>query len=215
MKMIISAAQSAEEIKLLFMFMMSYFIFNQKARFLMLTVEENKVVTFEYTLKNDSGEVLDSSAKTAPLEYLHGSGNIIPGLESELEGKKVGDKFKASIEAEDAYGLRFEELVQKIDKEKLSHLPSIEVGMQLQAYDEDGMQILTVVEVSDNEVTLDGNHPLAGEKLHFDVEIVNIREATEDEIEFGLNGGECGCGDGCSSEDSKGGCGGGCGGGCC
>lgn len=184
----------------------------------MLTVEENKVVTFEYTLKNDNGEVLDSSDKTAPLEYLHGSGNIIPGLESELEGKKVGDKFNASIEAEDAYGLRFEELVQKIDKEKLSHLPSIEIGMQLQAYDEDGMQILTVVEVSDTEVTLDGNHPLAGQKLHFDVEIVNIREATEDEIEFGLNGGECGCGDGCGDscgpEESKGGCGGGCGG-CC
>ena len=113
----------------------------------MLTVEENKVVTFEYTLKNDKGEILDSSAKNAPLEYLHGAGNIVPGLEAELEGKKVGDKFKASIEAEDAYGLRFEELIQKIDKEKLSHLPSIEVGMQLQAYDEDGMQILTVVDI--------------------------------------------------------------------
>ena len=180
----------------------------------MLTVEENKVVTFEYTLKNDSGEILDSSAKTAPLEYLHGSGNIIPGLEAELEGKKVGDKFKASIEAEDAYGLRFEELVQKIDRDKLSHLPSIEIGMQLQAYDEEGMQILTVIDITDNEVTLDGNHPLAGEKLHFDVEIIDIREATEDEIEFGLNGGECGCGgESCGTEDSKG-CGGGCSG-CC
>jgi FKBP-type peptidyl-prolyl cis-trans isomerase SlyD len=179
----------------------------------MLTVDENKVVTFEYTLKNDSGEVLDSSAKTAPLEYLHGSGNIIPGLEAELEGKKVGDKFEASIEAEDAYGLRFEELVQKIERDKLSHLPSIEVGMQLQAYDEDGMQILTVVEVTENEVTLDGNHPLAGEKLHFDVEIIDIREATDEEKEFGLNGGDCGCGDGCGTEESHG-CGGGCSG-CC
>lgn len=179
----------------------------------MLTVAENKVVTFEYTLKNDNGEVLDSSSSNAPLEYLHGSGSIIPGLESELEGKKVGDKFKASIEAEDAYGLRYEELVQKIDREKLSHLPSIEVGMQLQAYDEDGMQILTVVDINDKEVTLDGNHPLAGEKLHFDVEITDIREATEEEIEFGLNSG-CGCGDNCGPEDSKGGCGGGCGG-CC
>lgn len=182
----------------------------------MLTIEENKVVTFEYTLTNDSGDILDSSAKTAPLEYLHGSGNIIPGLEAELLGRKVGDKFKASIEAEDAYGLRFEELVQKIEKEKLSHLPSIDIGMQLQAYDEDGMQILTVVEVSDTEVTLDGNHPLAGQKLHFDVEIIDVREATEDEKEFGLNGGDdCGCGDGCGSDSSQsGGCGGGCSG-CC
>lgn len=184
----------------------------------MLKVEDNKVVTFEYTLKNDNGEILDSSSKNAPLEYLHGAGNIVPGLEAEMEGKKVGDKFKASVEPEDAYGLRFEELVQKIDKDKLSHLPNLEVGMQLQAYDEDGMQILTVVDISDTEVTLDGNHPLAGEKLHFDVEIVDIREATEDEIEFGLNGGGCGCGgdscgDGCNPQDAKGGCGGGCG--CC
>lgn len=181
----------------------------------MLTVDENKVVTFQYTLKNDIGEVLDKSGQDAPLEYLHGTGSIIPGLEAELEGKKVGDKFTASIEAENAYGLRYQELIQKVDKEKLSHLPSIEVGMQLQAYDEDGMQILTIVEVTDNEVTLDGNHPLAGKKLHFDVEVVDIREATEEEIEFGLDGGGCGCGsESCGPEQSAGGCGGGCSG-CC
>jgi len=180
----------------------------------MLTIAENKVVTFEYTLKNDSGEILDSSSKSAPLEYLHGCGNIIPGLEAELEGKKTGDKFTATIEAKDGYGLRFEELVQKIDREKLSHLPSIEVGMQLQAYDEDGMQILTVVDVSGTEITLDGNHPLAGQRLIFDVEVMDVREATEDEIEFGLNGGDCGCGDSCGPESSGGGCGGGCSG-CC
>lgn len=174
----------------------------------MLTVAENKVVTFQYTLKNDSGEILDKSAQDAPLEYLHGTGSIIPGLESELEGKKVGDKFSALIEAEDGYGLRYQELIQKVDREKLSHLPSIEVGMQLQAYDEDGMQILTVIEVTDKEVTLDGNHPLAGKKLHFDVEVVDIRDATDEEIEFGLDG-SCGCG-----SETSGGCGGGCSG-CC
>ena len=181
----------------------------------MLTIDENKVVTFEYTLKNADGEVLDSSKKNAPLEYLHGTGSIVPGLEAELSGKKVGDIFTASIEAEDGYGIRYEELIQKIDKEKLSHLPSIEIGMQLQAYDEEGMQILTIVDVSDTEVTLDGNHPLAGKKLIFDVEVLDIREATDEEIEFGLEGEGCGCGgESCGPEHSSGGCGGGCSG-CC
>jgi len=160
----------------------------------MLTISENKVVTFEYTLKNDSGEILDSSENNAPITYVHGSGNIIPGLEAELEGRKVGDKFHASIEPEDGYGIRLEDLVQKIDKDRLSHLPKIEIGMQLQAYDEGGMQILTIVDISDNDITLDGNHPLSGQKLHFDVEIIDLREATEEEIEFGLDAG-CSCGD--------------------
>jgi FKBP-type peptidyl-prolyl cis-trans isomerase SlyD len=161
---------------------------------MMLTVNENKVVTFEYTLKNDGNEIIDSSSNNMPITYIHGSGNIISGLEAELEGKKVGDKFHVSIEPEDAYGIRYEELIQTVDKDRLSHLPNIEIGMQLQAYDEGGMQILTVVDISDNDVTLDGNHPLSGERLHFDVEIIDMREATEEEIEFGLNT-DCGCGE--------------------
>ena len=160
----------------------------------MLTINENKVVTFEYTLKNDSGDIIDSSTNNGPITYLHGSENIIPGLETELEGKMIGDKFHASIEPEDGYGIRYEELVQKIEKDRLSHLPKIEIGMQIQAYDEDGMQIFTIVDISDNDVTLDGNHPLSGQKLHFDVEIIDMREATEEEIEFGLQV-DCGCGD--------------------
>ena len=172
----------------------------------MLKVEENKVVTFEYTLKNDNGDILDSSSDHAPLVYIHGSGNIIPGLESELEGKQIGDKFHATIAPEDAYGIRYDELVQKIEREKLAHLDTIEVGMQLQAYDEEGMQILTVKEVSDTDVTLDGNHPLAGERLHFDVEVTGIREATEEEAMFGLNQGHGGCGGGCSCGDDCCGC---------
>jgi len=172
----------------------------------MLKIEENKVVTFEYTLKNDNGDILDSSENHAPLVYIHGTGNIIPGLESELEGKQIGDKFHATIAPEDAYGIRYEELVQKIEREKLSHLDTIEVGMQLQAYDEEGMQILTVKEVTDTDVTLDGNHPLAGERLHFDVEVTGIREATEEEAMFGLNNGHGGCGGGCSCGDDCCGC---------
>jgi len=172
----------------------------------MLKIEENRVVTFEYTLKNDNGDILDTSANHAPLVYIHGSGNIIPGLESELEGKQIGDKFQATIAPEDAYGIRYDELVQKIERDKLAHLDTIEVGMQLQAYDEEGMQILTIVEVSDKDVTLDGNHPLAGERLHFDVEVTGIREATEEEAMFGLNQGHGGCGGGCSCGDDCCGC---------
>lgn len=163
----------------------------------MLTVEENRVVTFEYTLTNDGGDVIDSSANHAPLAYIHGSGQIIPGLEAELLGKQVGDKFNAVIDPENAYGIRHDELVKVIEKEQLAHLPNLQEGMQLQAHDGNGMQILTVVGINDKEVTLDANHPLAGETLHFDVEVIGIREATAEELEFGLNHG--GCGDGCSS----------------
>jgi FKBP-type peptidyl-prolyl cis-trans isomerase SlyD len=163
----------------------------------MLTIEENRVVTFEYTLTNDGGDVIDTSANHAPLAYIHGSGQIIPGLEAELLGKNVGDKFKAVIDPENAYGVRHDELVKIIEREHLAHLDNIQEGMQLQAHDGNGLQILTVVGVNDKEVTLDANHPLAGETLHFDVEVIGIREATAEELEFGLNQG--GCGDGCSS----------------
>lgn len=174
----------------------------------MLKVEENKVVTFDYTLKNNSGEIIDTSENSEPLSYIHGSGDIIPGLEAQLLGKSVGDKFNAVIKPEDAYGLRMDDCIKRIEKEKLAHLQNLETGMQLQAYDEGGMQILTIIEINDKEVVMDANHPLAGETLHFDVEVVEIREATDEELEFGLYGGcgsDCGtdCGDGC-------GCGGGC-----
>lgn len=163
----------------------------------MLTVEENRVVTFEYTLTNDAGEVIDSSANHEPLVYIQGSGQIIPGLEVEMNGKNVGDKFIAKIDPENGYGVKHDELVKVIEREHLAHLDNIQVGMQLQAHDGNGLQILTVVSVDDKEVTLDANHPLAGETLHFDVEVIGIREATAEELEFGLNQG--GCGDGCSS----------------
>ena len=173
----------------------------------MLTVEENKVVTFDYTLKNNSGDIIDTSENNQPLSYIHGNGEIIPGLEAELLGKSVGNKFNAVIKPEDAYGPKLDNFVKKIEREQLAHLPNIELGMQLQAYDEQGMQILTVVDISENEVTLDANHPLAGQTLHFDIEIVDIRDATDEELQFGLNG----CGSNCGETSCDGcGCGGGC-----
>ncbi len=162
----------------------------------MLTVEENRVVTFEYTLTNDAGEIIDSSANHSPLIYIQGSGQIIPGLEEEMQGKNVGDKFIANIAPENGYGPRYDELVKDIEREHLAHLDDIQVGMQLQAHDGNSVQVLTVTSVNDKTVTLDANHPLAGETLHFDVEIIGIREATPEELEFGLH--QSGCGDGCS-----------------
>ncbi len=165
----------------------------------MSIVEENKVVTFEYTLKNDAGEVLDSSETHDPLSYIHGSGQIIPGLEAEIAGKELGAKFNATIAPENAYGIRHEELIKKIEKEHLSHLENLEVGAQLQAQDANGMQILTVVEIGEKDVTLDGNHPLAGETLHFDVEITEIRDASAEELQGHDHGSDCSSGcQGCS-----------------
>jgi len=170
----------------------------------MSKVEKNKVVTFEYTLKNDGGEVLDSSQGTAPLSYIHGSAQIIPGLESEMADKSVGDKFSVSVEPEQAYGVKYDELVKKIDRAQLGHIENLETGMQLQASDGQMNQILTVTEVTDQEVTLDANHPLAGERLHFDVEITEVREANADEL-ASLQGDSCECGScSCSGDDGCG-----------
>lgn len=173
----------------------------------MSTVEDNKVVTFEYTLKNDGGEILDSSEESTPLSYIHGSGQIIPGLESEMNNKSAGDKFNISIDPENAYGVKHDELIKKLDKSQLGHIENIELGMQLQASDGQRNQILTVTELTDTEVTLDANHPLAGERLHFDIEIKEVRDATEDELNA-LNSqhecGSCGCdndSDGCCGDE--------------
>ncbi len=172
----------------------------------MSKVEKNKVVTFEYTLKNDAGEVLDSSKESVPLSYIHGAAQIIPGLESEMESKSTGDKFNVTVEPELAYGIKYDELIKKIDREQLAHIDNIELGMQLQASDGHMNQILTVVEVTDTDVTLDANHPLAGERLHFDVEITDVRDATQEELDDLNSSGGCGCGS-CGCEDDSEGCG--------
>lgn len=149
-----------------------------------MQISDNTVVRIHYTLKNRSGEVLDSSAGREPLTYLHGSGNIIPGLEAALAGHKAGDNVQASIEPEDAYGKRYEELVQAVPRNAFP-VQDIEPGMRFSADSEQGNQIVTVVRVDDDMVTIDGNHPLAGETLYFDVDVVDLREATEEETAHG------------------------------
>lgn len=149
------------------------------------TVAENLVVDFHYTLTNDQGEVLDSSAGNDPLPYLHGFGNIIPGLENALLGLQVGDKKDVTVQPEDGYGPVFPEMRQEVPREAFQGVDEITVGMRFTAESDRGPLPVEVVAVSDTHVTVDGNHPLAGQVLHFAVEVVGIRAATDTELEHG------------------------------
>jgi FKBP-type peptidyl-prolyl cis-trans isomerase SlyD len=150
-----------------------------------MQVQSDHVVSIDYTLKNDAGEVMDSSEQTGPLAYLHGHQNIIPGLEKALDDKAVGDSFTASIEPADAYGERNEEMIQTVPRSMFQGVDEIEPGMRFQAQTEGGVTVVTIKDVNGDEITLDGNHELAGETLHFDVEIKEVRPASEEEIEHG------------------------------
>ena len=157
-----------------------------------MQVADNTAVSIHYTLTNDQGEVLDSSDGGDALVYLHGSGNIISGLEAALLGKKVGDKFNVRIEPENAYGVISEDMVQVISKDMFEGVDHIEVGMQFHADVSHGPGIVTVVNIDGDNVTIDGNHPLAGEALTFDVEIVGVRAATKEELDHGhIHGAGC------------------------
>lgn len=150
-----------------------------------MQIANNVVALIEYTLTNDQGEVLDSSVGGEPLGYLHGAGNIIPGLEDALEGKKVGDSFKVSIAPADGYGEQNEALLQVVPREMFQGVEQIEAGMQFHAQTDHGMQVITVAKVDGDNVTVDGNHPLAGQTLHFDVKVIEVRAATQEEQEHG------------------------------
>ncbi|RRJ82893.1 FKBP-type peptidyl-prolyl cis-trans isomerase [Aestuariirhabdus litorea] len=151
-----------------------------------LMIGDNLVVSMHYTLTDDEGTVIDSSAGGEPMSYLHGSGTIIPGLEKELVGKVTGAKVKVTVEPEEAYGEVEPELIQTVERGLFQGVDTIEAGMTFQAQGPDGsVQRITVKAVEGDEVTIDGNHPLAGVVLHFDVEIVGVREATPEEIDHG------------------------------
>lgn len=150
-----------------------------------MEIGENKVVMFHYTLRDAQGEEIESSREGDPLAYIHGKSNIIQGLESALEGREVGDQFEVEIPPEEAYGKRDERLVQDVPRDIFEGVDDVEVGMQFRAESQAGEQMVTVTEIEGDEVTVDGNHPLAGETLHFDVEITGVREATEEELSHG------------------------------
>ncbi|MGQ7248181.1 FKBP-type peptidyl-prolyl cis-trans isomerase [Halomonas sp. V046] len=157
-----------------------------------MQIAQNSVVAFHYTLTNDAGEVLDSSEGREPLTYLHGAGNIIPGLEKELEGKAAGDKVEAKVAPAEGYGELQEQLVQEVPRDAFQGVEGIEPGMQFQAQTEGGPLMVTVTKVEGDTVTVDGNHPLAGQHLNFDVEIAEVREASQEEVEHGHVHGEGG-----------------------
>lgn len=157
-----------------------------------MTIKTNSVVSMNYTLKDENGNILDTSEGRSPLVYLHGVGGLIPGLENELNGKAKGDKLNVVVAPEDAYGTRKEELMQIVPKSGFQGDEELVVGMQVQMQTEQGPVIASVSKIEGEDVTLDLNHPLADVTLHFDVEVVNVREANADEIAHGHVHGEGG-----------------------
>jgi FKBP-type peptidyl-prolyl cis-trans isomerase SlyD len=166
-----------------------------------MVIEKDRVATIDYSLKNSGGEVLDSSEGAEPLVYLHGNDNIIAGLEKHLVGKKAGDKVDCVVPAKEGYGERDDSLVFKVKRSEFGEGAEIEVGMQFEAHGEDGAQIVTVAGIEGDDVTIDANHPLAGVELHFAVSVVDVREATAEELEHGHVHGGCECEGGCGDDD--------------
>ena len=146
-----------------------------------MQITSGKVVSIDYTLTDDSGKTLDSSVGGEPLAYLHGNDQIVFGLEKALNGKKAGDSLKVKVEPAEGYGVRDEAKLISVSRSKIQGVPNLKEGMQLQA----GHQVVTVIKIAGDEVTLDGNHPLAGVTLNFDVTIRDVRPATEEEIAHG------------------------------
>ena len=151
-----------------------------------MQVAQDKVVLFHYRLTNDEGEVLDSSAGGAPLAYLHGQGNIVAGLEKALEGRQAGDKLSVRVEPAEGYGVRDAGLVRRVPRRSFGSIDKLSPGMQFEAQLERGQRrVVTVTAVKGDMVTIDGNHPLAGQNLNFEVEITEVRDATAEELAHG------------------------------
>lgn len=150
-----------------------------------MQISKDKVATIDYTLKNDAGQVLDTSEGGQPLAYLHGANNIIPGLESALEGQSVGDEIEVSVPPEQAYGVRNEALQQQVDRSQFQGVDDLQVGMQFRVPSNQGDVVVRVAEIEGDTVTVDGNHALAGQTLHFKVNVKDVRDATDEEKQHG------------------------------
>lgn len=157
-----------------------------------MQIAPNTVVSMHYTLTDEGGQVLDSSAGQEPLVFLSGARNIIEGLDNAIQGKAAGDEMKVEVTPEEGYGPVHQELIQQVPRENFQGVDTIEVGMQFMAQTPNGQQPVTVIGVEEDGILLDGNHPLAGKSLSFDVEIVEVREATAEEVEHGHVHGEGG-----------------------
>jgi FKBP-type peptidyl-prolyl cis-trans isomerase SlyD len=149
-----------------------------------MQVAKHKVVVFDYTLTDTQGSLIEESKQSGPFAYIHGTNSIIPGLESALEGKQAGEALRVSVEPEKAYGVRDAALVAVVPRDRFES-DELEVGMRFQTETQNGMRVFTVTSIEDDQVTVDGNHPLAGETLTFDVNIVEVRDASAEEISHG------------------------------
>lgn len=150
-----------------------------------MEIANNTVVSIDYTLTGDDGQVIDTSEGREPLQYLHGHQNIIPGLEKAIEGKSEGDRLDVVVQPEEGYGPYRDELVQDVPRDAFEGVDPLEPGMSFRAESNAGPMTVTVTEVHDDKVTVDGNHMLAGKVLNFQVAVQDVREASAEEIAQG------------------------------
>ncbi len=150
-----------------------------------MKIAKGKVVSINYTLTDESGQILDSSNGRPPLSYIQGHGNIISGLENSLEGRSAGENFKVTVPPKDAYGEREEGKTMQIKREQFQGVDDLEVGMQFHAQGEGEAHAVTVTAINGDTVTVDANHPLSGRTLNFEVTIVGVRDATKEELDHG------------------------------
>jgi FKBP-type peptidyl-prolyl cis-trans isomerase SlyD len=150
-----------------------------------MLIGPNAVVSFSYTLTNEQGDIIDQSPEGESMTYLHGTSSIIPGLENELVGKVAGNEFDVTVQPENGYGERIEEMVQKMPRSTFPADAEIELGMQFGAETAQGQVTVVVTEIEDDFITVDGNHPLVGMTLRFVGKVEAVREATAEELDHG------------------------------
>jgi FKBP-type peptidyl-prolyl cis-trans isomerase SlyD len=150
-----------------------------------MLVEKNKVVTIDYTLTSSDGSVLDTSKGEKPLSYIHGTESLVPGLEAELKGKASPAHVSVTVSPAQGYGVRDDSMVFHVPRGQFSEIPDLAVGMQFELQTDEDVHLVTVVAFDDKKFTVDANHPLAGQTLHFEVDVVGVREATAEELEHG------------------------------
>lgn len=150
-----------------------------------MNITKHKVATLTYVLKDNDGTIIDQADEQQPFAYIQGTDGIIPGLESALEGKSAGDNLKVSIDPEQGYGARNDSLVQVVPLDMFQGVDKVETGMQFHAETNQGVNVVTVTKVDGDQVSIDGNHPLAGVTLNFDVTVLEVRDATAEELDHG------------------------------
>lgn len=150
-----------------------------------MNISDKTVATIDYTLKDGAGDVIETTEGDVPLVYLHGVGTILPTLESALAGKQAGDRLELTLSPEDGYGERDNELLEVVDRSQFPDAAELAVGMMFHVPTEEGDVTVTISQIDGDNITIDGNHPLAGETLQFDIVVREVREATTEELEHG------------------------------